>query len=433
MLLSERIQKTTLKANDYIAIVFVVISIFGFRFAYINFVLVALLGLWLLAGMIQGEYCLHFLKNKVLLPLSAFFLYSLFGALLSGNYLAALKVNLGMLANLSGIYLFYYYLYYKKFYAMALIAGASFGAMLLASAVSTYLFSGNVDLPILLVQGGDQYAYAPLGEVYGLSYANCLLACFLLSLAKYKRAIPSYRSLFLYLLFLFQMYAIYKSRTSLTFMASLLGAAFTLFFANIKTAQNISKAKFSIALLGIVLLLFLVIYNGSLIGDALMNLGSSKQSKLLQRLYELGEFLSGVNKQQVLSNDSERLTRMIASINVWLRYPLFGVNHIVGGDHFALQRIGIGLHSQLFDYLAQYGIVGCLLLFSVHFVHLRSIVRLSKSLSYVWVFLILLLNIINPYKDFTVLYVQFFLIPSLYFLTGDIDYESFCNTVRISK
>ena len=78
MLLSERIQKTTLKANDCIAIVFVVISIFGFRFAYINFVLVALLGLWLLAGMIQGEYCLHFLKNKVLLPLSAFFLYSLF-------------------------------------------------------------------------------------------------------------------------------------------------------------------------------------------------------------------------------------------------------------------------------------------------------------------------------------------------------------------
>lgn len=433
MLLSERIKKTTLRANDCIATIFVVISIFGFRFAYINSVLVALLGLWLLASMIQGEHCLQFVQNKVLLPLSLFFLYSLFGALLSGNYLAALKVNLGMLANLSGVYLFYHYLYYKRFYAMALIAGASFGAMLLASAVSTYLFSGNVDLPILLVQGGDQYAYAPLGEVYGLSYANCLLACFLLSLAKHKRAMPSYIKLTLCLIFLFQIYAIFKSRTSLTFMVLLLGIAFTLVFASIKTVKNINKAKLGIALLGIVLLLFLVIYNGSLIGNALMNLGNSKQSKLLQRLYELGEFLSGVNKQQVLSNDGERLTRMISSINVWLRYPLFGVNHIAGGDYFALQRMGIGLHSQLFDYLAQYGIVGCLLLFSIHFVHLRSIVRLSKSLSYVWVFLVLLLNIINPYKDFTVLYVQFFLIPSLYFLTGDIDYESFCNTVRISK
>lgn len=419
--------------SDSLAILYIIISLLGFHIPNSNLINLTLLLLWIMALVLERNINFSFLKSKSVIFLLGFLLYGLLTSLLYGDFFLAGKIFLGRIHVFSSAFLFYYYLYNKKEYMLSSIAIASLSTLLFCTLLSTYIYSKNQDLPILLAQNSANYSSLPLGEGFALSYANALLIAFFVPLPFLNKAMPAYQRLFLFLYLFLLLFAIYKSRSSLSFIVAILGLFVSIFLFEIKAYPSLGRAKAMLFFLFLLLSLFLLIYNKELIGNLLMQLAGSQKSKLLSRLYMVGEFLSGYGQEELSGGDGQRLALVLSSLQTWIKNPIFGVNHISGGEYSNLFTQGVGMHSQIFDSFAQYGLLGAFFYFSAQFFQFSNIVRTSKRFPYIWIAVSLLLQLVNPYRDFTNFHVQFFVIPSLYILLEDINIENLCNTSCFSK
>lgn len=427
-----KMKKFPYTISDGIAILYIIIGLISFHIPNSNALNLAIFCIWLLA--MYNDKTIHwsFFKNKTSLLLLLFLLYGFISALLYGNILLASKIFLGRIQVFSGAFLFYFYLNSKKKYMLHSITFASLAILFLCTLVSTIVYSINQDLPILLAQNSASYTLLPLGEGFALSYSNALLISFFVPIPFLKPKLPSYQKAFLCLYLLILLFAIYKSRSSLTFFAALLGLLSSILLYESKAYPSLGRAKAIILVLFCLLITFILLYNKELIGNLLMQFAESQNSKLLSRLYMVGEFLSGYGQEELSTGDGQRLALLISSLQTWLKNPIFGVNHLSGGEYSNLVAQSVGMHSQILDTLAQYGLLGAFLYFGAQWTQFLTIVKTSKKIPYVWIAIAILLQLVNPYRDFTNIHVQFFVIPSLYVLLEDIDLENLRDTSGFS-
>lgn len=78
------------------------------------------------------------------------------------------------------------------------------------------------------------------------------------------------------------------------------------------------------------------------------------------RLYDISQVILGNN---FASSIGSRLKDILISIRTLFRYPLFGKGLIY---HTDVETTGIGMHSQLFDDLARFGLVSIFLLYKIY-------------------------------------------------------------------
>ena len=132
-------------------------------------------------------------------------------------------------------------------------------------------------------------------------------------------------------------------------------------------------------------------------------------------------FVTLIDPDSFVANDKTMTGRSdlwLLSINTWLKDP---ANFLLGiGDHrssFNVEATGIGQHSDVFDTLARYGILGGLLLFIIYIDSFRYILKLYDKRLRSQLFMIMLILVLCAFTK-SILYaciscVIFVLLPLL--------------------
>ena len=155
-----------------------------------------------------------------------------------------------------------------------------------------------------------------------------------------------------------------------------------------------SNKSQTFSIIGIVIAVGILLFHEA-IGGAIMTFAKKvNYSQIIStRIEEFGYMLKTFEAAGTYAGEEGRWQKMLNSINAFLAHPLFGAL----GD----KSVKVGGHSEFFDILGKYGIVGFGMLVSV-FVNLYKVVRSDiydrqnvKCLNIIY-FIYVLLSILNP-------------------------------------
>lgn len=234
--------------------------------------------------------------------------------------------------------------------------------------------------------------------------------------------------------------SVFLTQSTTTIVAMVVGMIFSgvLRLTSVSKLRNLSKQEMVSVFFAVVICLLFVLLRGQ-IGDTIISFAYGKSDILSRRIVEFGSILSSNSDINIDTSDSEgRFTRLISSINMFFKHPIFGVTRITGTDHYAQSAYGVGSHGELFDSLARFGIfagIPYLALFFGGLIYPRKKQEFNSGFGYVITFLILF--IFNPCLYMTVNIVLFFIIPLMIDILnrkmGEEENANICITSNISK
>lgn len=156
----------------------------------------------------------------------------------------------------------------------------------------------------------------------------------------------SYRFL-LVLLIIINTAFIVLARSTLCLVVFLLGVLLILW------AKSKSHRRIALAFAAVLVLLAAFLFIGT-IRDAIYDSGMAYEYK--NRILELIEWITGGSRINSLEHISGRASDYLSSIVSFLRHPIFGVGMVYSVDVSI-----IGMHSEVLDFLARYGVMGVMI------------------------------------------------------------------------
>lgn len=420
-----------IKIQDIISIMLISLTLIGIKSTVTNYLGVGLSVLFFIILIFEKKNSWKILLQKSLLYFFLFLSYVFFTGLLSGNILTSLKHTTALFANHSSLILFFYYFENEQIKKLKAFTIYSVVLISFFSLRSVILFSVNGNLPIKLAQntGGNYYF---VGEVYGLTIACGILIPVFISLLLNAKKWSAISKLALFASCSIMFLAIYKSRSSLTLFITFFLSIITIFIGNSVQFKNTKKIKLFIAfILTFILVIVLGFYKNEF-SDLIISISKLQNSKLFLRIREIGETLKNNGFTQELQDENSRIALLSGSLNVFKQFPLWGSNHITVGDFFKIKQLGIGMHNTLFDTFAMYGLAGSSLYIMAMIESAKNALK-NKSIYPIWISSIVLFALVNPYVEYTVMHVQFFIIPTLYIMVKEKNDENICCALRVSK
>lgn len=427
-------EKRIIKISDYIVFIILSINLLGIRTPYNNFIYTVLSFLWIIFVLLEKRLSSDLIKNKVIICFSVFILYSLITALCSSHYLDAIKINISLFYTYFSILLFYNLIYNKDFYLIKKIVSFSIFLIILTALCGIVVFSFNYDISSLIISHRIKYHLYPFGHLLGTYFSLSLLCAFASSYIFSKGNISSAIKLVIILFMVFSLFAIYKVRSSITLIVGVFGIIFCAICSSAKKHLNYKKPIYFVISILAFIIISVFLLSPEVFGNLLAKISSGGNSKLDSRLASVAEILKGNSASDAFKSAENRFSQIALDIKAFFNSPILGYNYLSAGNEDLLLNLGLGMHSQLADYLAQFGIIGFIPYFLFFLFHLLSIKWSCKNnISFSWIAILFILMIVNPFRDFISIFTVFFLIPSIYMLLGEINIENFYYYSRISK
>lgn len=427
-------EKRIMQTSDFIMFVLLTINLLGIRTPYNNLIYTLLSFLWIIIVLLEKRLSPELIKNKVIVCFLIFIMYSLISALCSSHYLDAIKINISLFYTYFSILLFYNLVYNKDFFLIKKIVSFSIFLIILTAIFGIIVFSFDFDISSLIISHRIKYHLYPFGHLLGTYFSLSLLCAFAASYIFSKGNVSSSVKLLVAFFIVFSLFSIYKVRSSITLIVGVFGIIFCAICSSAKKHANYKKPiYFLIAMLAFIFLsLFLL--SPEVFGNLLAKISSGGNSKLDNRLASVAEILKGNSASDAFKSTENRFSQIALDMKAFFKSPILGYNYLSAGNEDLLLNLGLGMHSQLADYLAQFGIIGFIPYFLFFFFHLLSIKNSCKhNISFSWIAILFILMIVNPFRDFISIFTVFFLIPSIYILLGEINIENFYYYSRISK
>ena len=243
-----------------------------------------------------------------------------------------------------------------------------------------------------------------LGGAYNLAFGSCILGLYIFSLLVNKRIIK-HRLFYFILVILFSIH-VFLTKSALTTIFLFLGLVLILLFSNRATKKNRGKI---IAITFFVVLAFL--FTKEYIGNFLMNISDYASDNLYgRRLYELGTVLNGTSYTR---HTNERLSKIGMSFSQFLSSPIFGMGYKYGFKFSLMANAGLGTHSDIFDMLAEYGIIIFSFWISIFIFNIVNIVKNHGISTNMWVVILVFMMVFNPFVSFQTMIALFLIIPLL--------------------
>ena len=426
-------EKRIMKTSDFIVFILLAINLLGIRTPYNNLIYMALSFLWIIFVLLEKRFSSNLIKNKVIICFLVFISYSLISALYSGHYLDAIKINISLFYTYFSILLFYILVYNKDFYLIKKIVSFSIFLIILTALCGIVVFSFNYDISSLIISHRIKYHLYPFGHLLGTYFSLALLCAFASSYIFSKGNISSAAKFVIILFMVFSLFAIYKVRSSITLIVGIFGIIFCAICSSAKRHSNYKKPIYVIIYILAFVVIFMLLLSPEVFGNLLDKLSSGGNSKLDSRIASVAEILKGNSASDVFKGSENRFSQIAQDMTAFFKSPILGYNYLSAGNEDLLIKLGLGMHSQLSDYLAQFGILGFIPYFLFYFFHILSIKKSCKNnISFSWVAILVILMTVNPFRDFISIFTVFFLIPSIYLLLGEINIENFYYYSSIS-
>ena len=411
----ENIKKKPIGASAFVFSLYCIYYISGYSSAMHNFVIVALFLLWNIVAIIEDSRAyLYAFNTKSVAWLILFLGYYFITSIIEGDIVYTLEYVIIYACLYGTAFQSKYYLYRNNTRELRMLVNVlvlAFVAFSLAAIIFYMLYPSAAR-----TLAADYYAFdnIAIGGGYSIAFGASILAIFLFELLLRKRSYD--RRLFLRFLVLFVLFEflLIKTESTTTLIASLVGiisAPLVLAYRS----NNVKGGKIIVtALLMIALLIFVI--NMNEIGRSIVQLTmNSTDNVMLRRFNRIGLKLQYQGVMTGYTNYvDERFSTITSSWNTFLKHPILGVGYKCGNIYSLLPQYGVGTHSELFDTLAQHGIIGSAFWLMFIYRSIRGQLRHGNSKAWIYPFIIML--IFNPFRSFHGFVVIFFIIPVMEYL-----------------
>lgn len=371
-----------------------------------NYIQFALFGLWNLFALLGDPKSFRLaITSKPTIYLLFFLIYYFVTSIIEGE--------LGYTLTYVGVYLMIYtchvqFLYYyqrSRYKEVRFIVLTSLVGWCLIAIFAIAFYTINPAAARTLAADFTAYENLYIGGGYAIAFGSAILFPYLTSLLLKRRLGVIKKTLVAFVVFIL-FYLIVKTESTTTLIASVLGSIIGLFY---EIRNNISKGrKIVLYIASIVLIAFLL--NGGLVRVVYQISDSASEELYAKRFDRIGEKLISFESGSSYENYvDERWGLVTESFNTFLENPLLGVGYKVGNKFSKLEAIGVGTHSEMFDILAQFGLIGGFLFYAYFFSSLKRAERRIKNKSYLITLFIMAL--MNPFHYFHGFYALFVMIP----------------------
>jgi hypothetical protein len=411
----ENIKKKTIRVSAFVFSLYCIYYTSRYSSAMHNFVIVALFLLWNIVAIIEDSRAFHYaLNTKSVAWLILFLGYYFITSIIEGDIVYTLEYVIIYACLYGTAFQYKYYLYRNNTRELRMLVNVLLLAFV-AFSLSAIIFYMRFPSAARTL-AADYYAFGniAIGGGYSIAFGASILAVFLFELLLRKRSYD--RRLFLRFLVLFVLFEflLIKTESTTTLIASLVGiisAPLVLAYRS----NNVKGGKIIVtALLMIALLIFVI--NMNEIGRSIVQLTmDSTDNVMLRRFNRIGLKLQYQGVMTGYTNYvDERFSTITSSWNTFLKHPILGVGYKCGNIYSMLPQYGVGTHSELFDTLAQHGIIGSAFWLMFIYRSIRESLRYSNSKAWIYPFIIML--IFNPFRSFHGFVVIFFIIPVMEYI-----------------
>ncbi len=264
-------------------------------------------------------------------------------------------------------------------------------AWLLISIISVLFYFSNPMAARELARDGDAFAGRIVGG-YSLSYGSALIAVYILGVIVGRKPRKRIR-IYLILLYILLTLLIFITQSTLTTFALLFGSCMTLLTIRKTTGFNRAIKFLLICILMLVFTVISYIEISDNVNSILNWLYERDDTIIFRRIRELvSSYFLGENTRHY----EERTGLISDSIKLFFSSPIIGHGYRYGNVFSEGKAYGIGNHSEFFDCLAKYGLVGFIPLFTVYYRSLRRISYNKTGLICTFIPLVLF----NPFISF---------------------------------
>ena len=280
-----------------------------------------------------------------------------------------------------------------------------FAVWFLMVVISIVFYLQNPSAARVLAADGDAYAGTLIGG-YPLSYGSGLLCVALFGFnLKYEHKKKMKSLLWCCSIILFAL--VYLTESTLTTFATIVGIIVVLITNTKSSGKN--KTIYYMILIGVIVMGAMIVYSTIEKNiTVIISWLNSKNDVLIYR--RIREILNSVFLDVQSRHYSERTGLVSESLKLFAESPVIGHGYKYGNVFSAGKAYGIGNHSEFFDCLAKFGIMGSLPLFSLYFGSLRNIAKYNLGVIASFTMMVLF----NPFITFASSLTIFVIIPLLY-------------------
>lgn len=401
--------------STIVFIVYCLYYISGYTGSAHNYFIVALFLCWNLIAFLEDKKAYEYaIGNKSFGYLLLFILYYFFTSFIIADFLYTIEYVVIFLCLYGTMIQYRYYSFRNKIYEIKLIVYSLMAGFVFFSISAILFYTINPSAARILA--ADFYAFdnIAIGGGYAIAFGSSILSVYLVETIIRKKITRGKRFLFVFLIILFEILII-KTESTTTLIANVFGIIWGVVNKKLMSKSKIRGSKILIYFF-LVILFFLIILNINNIGKFIVSVTSSgTENVLIRRFNRIGLKMKYHGIQTGYKNYvDERFGTIATSWNTFLKYPLFGIGYKCGNIFSLLEMNGVGTHSELFDVLAQYGIIGFLFWISFIYNSLKCQSDYYKCKGWKITFLIML--IFNPFRSFHGYIVVFFIIPMIEYL-----------------
>lgn len=362
---------------------------------------------------IKNKYCNDALYKCAFFFLVAVSLEILFSGSINFAYVLS-KISMFLPITL--------YIYYKDYNNRKRILGILFLLWLVIAIRAAILYSsGTLAARAMAAHKQEDIGFS--GGGYGFAISSAILCVFLIDYLLWNKL--KYK-VFYILFAVILVYVVVLTQSTITIIALVIGiiASLILRLFNVSSIFNGINKHQLVGILLTVLFCFVIFVSSSSIGQIIVRHASQGSGIVSRRLLELGRVLaSGSDGYSNASDISDRMSRIISSISLFLSNPLFGMISRYGTNFYNLQALGVGSHGELFDSLANFGLFAGIPYLGIFYSGLKNTRLHIKETQYGFAYIItfLLVFMFNPCLYMQVNVVLFFMIPMLLNVCLDAD------------
>lgn len=213
---------------------------------------------------------------------------------------------------------------------------------------------------------------------------------------------------------------IYLTESTLTTFASIIGIVVCVFIDGRDIlVQNVFGKLIKIVFFVALLFLGYSILKQNV--DAVMMWINRRSDTLF--FYRIGEILRSFFYSDTTGHVELRSSLITTSWGYFCQSPLLGWGYKYGNVFSLGKEMGIGNHSEIFDTLARYGIIGGLPLFMIYINGVKPFIK-----NYIGVLsTLLILMLFNPFMTFSSFLILFYVIPLFEYCRGNEQYKKVEN------
>lgn len=399
--------------NAILYLVYASYYISGYSSRLHNYVLIALFAVWTFMAIIEDVNSFNkALNNKTIIWGALFLFYYFFTSLVFGDIINTMEYIAKYILLFACVFQFKYYKARNNQRELKFIVVCTMvvWALFSINAIAFYIAVPSA----ARILASDFYAFdnIAIGGGYAIAFGSAILCVYLFE--RFINGNIQKKSLkfifFAFAIVLF--YLLIKTESTLTLISCAVGIILSIIrkmWRNDGAKNDLNRIIITFLLVSVSLAVLLNIQE---IGEWIIKITKDGiDNTIIRRFNRIGEKMAYSAEGSTYENYiDERFGYIVQSWHTFLKNPIIGVGFKSGNIFSNLENNGLGMHSAIFDLLAQHGVLGAIPFIMFFIKGLKNECRVYYN---TYIATMIFMIVVNPFEYFHAYTAMFTLIPMI--------------------